>query len=405
MRVLMVAPEFPPGIGGMQAHAGETAARLAARGHHVLVLTEAANRSRQEDGPIDIRPVLGRNARAAAGSIRRAARDHASDVILLMNAGFAPIVTGSRSDLPPVVVRTAGNDAYGAWHGPRLPLRFLFWRLPHGRPGSLGSILRRVDQERRAAAVLSALSRCDRILCNSSYVLGRLRDLGVTDARLHLMVGGVDTEFFRPVAPEKRCGPQPEGAATLGIAGHLLPVKGIDVALRMMALAGSPLGSTILRVAGSGPESRGLQDLARSLNVAGRVEFLGSQSPAGMLRFYQGLDLYLQPSVEVRHESSGIVQVETMGRAICEAAACEVPVVASRTGGIPDVVENGVTGRLVPGGDPQALAAAVVDLLASPPERRRLGEAGRRLAVDRFSWEAVVRETERHLEEARRGRR
>jgi glycosyltransferase involved in cell wall biosynthesis len=322
-----------------------------------------------------------------------------------MNAGFAPIVTGSRSDLPPVVVRTAGNDAYGAWHGPRLPLRFLFWRLPHGRPGSLGSILRRVDQERRAAAVLSALSRCDRILCNSSYVLGRLRDLGVTDARLHLMVGGVDTEFFRPVAPEKRCGPQPEGAATLGIAGHLLPVKGIDVALRMMALAGSPLGSTILRVAGSGPESRGLQDLARSLNVAGRVEFLGSQSPAGMLRFYQGLDLYLQPSVEVRHESSGIVQVETMGRAICEAAACEVPVVASRTGGIPDVVENGVTGRLVPGGDPQALAAAVVDLLASPPERRRLGEAGRRLAVDRFSWEAVVRETERHLEEARRGRR
>jgi starch synthase len=124
-----------------------------------------------------------------------------------------------------------------------------------------------------------------------------------------------------------------------------------------------------------------------------------------MLRFYQGLDLYLQPSVEVRHESSGIVQVETMGRAICEAAACEVPVVASRTGGIPDVVENGVTGRLVPGGDPQALAAAVVDLLASPPERRRLGEAGRRLAVDRFSWEAVVRETERHLEEARRGRR
>jgi glycosyltransferase involved in cell wall biosynthesis len=69
------------------------------------------------------------------------------------------------------------------------------------------------------------------------------------------------------------------------------------------------------------------------------------------------------------------------------------------------VVENGVTGRLVPGGDPQALAAAVVDLLASPPERRRLGEAGRRVAVDRFSWEAIVRETERHLEEARRGRR
>ena len=401
----MVAPEFPPGIGGMQAHAGETATRLAARGHDVLVLTEAANRSRPDDRPIDVRPVLGRNPRAAAGSIHSAAHHHASDVILLMNAGFAPIVAGSRSGLPPVVVRTAGNDAYGAWHGPRLPLRFLFWRLPHGRPGSLGSILRRVDQERRAAAVLSALSRCERILCNSSYVLGRLRDLGVTEARLHLMVGGVDTDFFQPVAPGKRRGPPPDGAAALGIAGHLLPVKGIDVALRMLALAGSALGSTILRVAGSGPENRRLQDLAQSLNLGGRVEFLGSLSPAGMLRFYHGLDLYVQPSVEVRHESSGIVQVETMGRAICEASACGIPVVASRSGGIPDVVENGVTGRLVPGGDPQALAATVIDLLGSSLERRRLGEAGRRVAVERFSWEAIVRETERHLEEARRGRR
>ena len=405
MRVLMVAPEFPPGIGGMQAHAGETAARLAARGHDVLVLTDARNRSRAEDPPIDIRPVLGRNPRAASGTIRRAARHHASDVLLLMNAGFAPIVAGSRPALPPVVVRTAGNDAYGAWHGPRLPLRFLFWRLPHGRPGSLGSILRRVDQERRAAAVLSALSRCERVLCNSSYVLGRLRDLGVTEARLHLMVGGVDTDFFRPGAADMPRGPAPDGAAALGIAGHLLPVKGIDVALRMLALAGSALGPAILRVAGSGPEDRRLQDLARSLNLGGRVEFLGSQSPAGMLRFYRGLDLYLQPSVEVRHEWSGIVQVETMGRAICEAAACGIPVVASRSGGIPDVVENGVTGRLVPGGDPQALAAAVIDLLASPRDRSRLGEAGRRVAVERFSWEAIVRETERHLEEARGGRR
>jgi glycosyltransferase involved in cell wall biosynthesis len=402
MRVLMVAPEFPPDVGGMQVHAGETAARLAARGHDVLVLTDAANRSRQEEIPIAVRPVLGRNPRTVTVSIREAARRQASEVILLMNAGFAPFVTGPRAHLPPVVVRTAGNDAYGAWHGPRLPLRFLFWRLPHRRPGSLGSILRRLDQERRAAAVLSALSRCDRVLCNSSYVLARLRDLGVPGTRLHLMVGGVDTDLFRPAAPSERQEPRPNGAAMLGIAGHLLPVKGIDVALRMLMLMATAARSAVLRVAGSGPEDRRLQGLARSLNVAERVEFLGNLSPAGMVRFYRGLDLYLQPSVEIRHESSGIVQVETMGRAICEAAACGVPVVASRTGGISDVVEDGITGRLVPSGDPNALAAVVGALLDSPGECRRLGDAGRRAAVDRFSWSSIVRETERHLEEARK---
>src|SRR5437867_3090229 len=203
MRVLMVAPEFPPDVGGMQAHAAETAARLAARGHDVLVLTDSANRSRQEEAPFELRAALGRNPRATAACIRRAARHHAAEVILLMNAGFAPMVVAPRARLPPVVVRTAGNDAYGAWHGPRLPLRFLFWHLPHRRPGSLGSVLRRVDQERRAAAVLSALSRCDRILCNSSYVLGRLRDQGVPEARLHLMVGGVDTDLYRPAPREE----------------------------------------------------------------------------------------------------------------------------------------------------------------------------------------------------------
>src|SRR5262249_40595198 len=150
------------------------------------------------DAPFEVHSVLDRNPRAAAASIRSLVRRRASEVVLLMNAGFAPMALDSGPGRPPVVVRTAGNDAYGAWDGPRLPLRFLFWRLPHRRPGSLGGYLRRVDQERRVAAVLAALTRCARVLCNSSYVLSRLRDLGVPEARLRVMVGGVDTEVFHP---------------------------------------------------------------------------------------------------------------------------------------------------------------------------------------------------------------
>lgn len=140
--------------------------------------------------------------------------------------------------------------------------------------------------------------------------------------------------------------------------------------------------------------------MAIDLGIEGRVDFVGDLPADAMPAFYRGLDLYLQPSVEVVHEASRMPQAESMGRGLCEAQSSGLPVVASRSGGIPEVVVDGVTGRLVDSGDPKALAAAVLDCMDSPEARRRMGRAGRRLMIDRFSWEAIVGETERCLIEA-----
>jgi glycosyltransferase involved in cell wall biosynthesis len=154
-----------------------------------------------------------------------------------------------------------------------------------------------------------------------------------------------------------------------------------------------------LRIAGTGPDEVRLRALARELGVEDRVEFLGAVPLEKMPDFYRDLDLYLQPSIEISHEASGAVQAESMGRSLCEAQACGIPVIASRCGGIPDVVHDGVSGRLVVPGDAGALAETVAACLSKPDHLARMGEAGRRLAVERFSWEVVVGEMARSIEQ------
>lgn len=393
----MVAPEFPPEIGGMEIHAGKTAEILAAQGHTLHVFSRRLPAHHPDPVGFRLERVLTRDFRAGLRALRAGIRELGPDAVLLMNAGFAPLAA-SVEPLPPILVRTAGNDAYAAWHGPRLPLRFLAWRLPHARPGSLGWRLRRIDQQRRTGAVLAALARCARVLCNSHYSRDRLRQLGVPEGRLRVVAGGVDTAHFSPAASTlERTEP------TIGIAGHLLPIKGVDVALQALSsLRPSP---PRLRIAGAGAEEARLRQLVDRLGIAGRVDFAGEIPYARMPDFYRGLDVYVQPSREIRHPASGWVQAESMGRALCEAQACGVGVVASRSGGIPDVVAEGRTGLLVPTEDPAALAEAIAQLLASPARRAAFGRAARELAEARLSWDAVVTQTLAQIQESvREGR-
>src|SRR5262245_46630335 len=389
-RILIVAPEFPPSVGGMQIHSWKTARLLSARSIEVEVLTAAGRDGLPEEPSFPVRRVLTRNFSRNLRAIRKATLQLDPDCILLMNAGFAPLASAGFAGFPPILVRTAGNDAYAPWDGPRLPLRFLFWRLPASDPTSLGARLRGLDQSRRAEAVLEGLRRCDRILCNSSYTVSRLRAQGIPSGLLRAVLGGVDTTHFSPEGAGSSARAPGGNAPTLGVAGHLLPIKGLEVAIRALPhLAGKASGAR-LRIAGAGPEEESLQRLVGSLALEERVEFAGEVSYEAMPQFYRSLDVYLQPSVEIRHPASGALQAESMGRAIAEAMSCGLPVVASRSGGIPDVVREGASGILVPPGEPASLAAAISRLLDSPETRRAFAEAARRHAVATFSWDSVV---------------
>ena len=397
MRILLVAPEFPPATGGMAAHAGRMAALLAARGHTVRVLTMRENAPRTHDSSYHVTAGLTEHYAADMRRIRAEITASEPQVVLLANAGFARLALYPG---PPIVTRTVGNDVYGAWIGPHVPLRFLYWRLPHS-PGSLGARLRRLDQERRAAAVLEGVQHCAAVLCNSSYTRARLGQLGVPEQALHVVAGGVDTTIFCPNGRPAAL----SDTIVLGTAGGIRPIKGFSVAIEALAQLAARRHNLSLVIAGGEldahrAESAHVRAQAAALGVASRVTFLGNVPQDQMPDFYRRVSLYLQPSVPYREPASDVVQEESMGRALCEAQASGLPVIASRCGGVPEVVQEGRTGLLVPPGDAHALADAIERLLGQPELAQRMATAGRTWVVERFSWDAVVSATEALLERA-----
>jgi glycosyltransferase involved in cell wall biosynthesis len=129
-----------------------------------------------------------------------------------------------------------------------------------------------------------------------------------------------------------------------------------------------------------------LKKLAHELNIADRVHIVGFQDP--VQPFLASLDLYVHPAL-----------MEGFGIAVVEAMAMGKAVVATTTGGLPEVVAQGETGLLVPPGDAESLAAAVVSLLLDGVRREQLGSCGRARAQERFSLDASVRHVEQLYDE------
>ena len=172
--------------------------------------------------------------------------------------------------------------------------------------------------------------------------------------------------------------PQPSvrdsAAPVVAAVGRLVPEKGFDVFVHALARLPAVTGVLI----GDGPERGSLEALASELGVGDRLRILGwQQSPRALLA---DVDVVVAPS-----------RFEGFGLSIVEAMLAERPVVGARAGAIPELVADGETGMLVPGDDPVALAAAIARLVDDPELRRRMGERGRAVALERYRPDAVAR--------------
>jgi phosphatidylinositol alpha-1,6-mannosyltransferase len=396
MNLAIVAPDFPPSVGGMQTHALQVARHLA-RTHQVTVIAPPAPGAADVDASLAVRRSLRRQYWTSVLELRRLLARLAPDAVLALNAGYGML---GRVTPYPVVTRVVGNDFTRSWIGPHLPLRVLFWRLPIADPRALGPRLRRADQRYRNRWVLWGLRGSRRILCNSAYTRDALAEGGVTGPRVQVLIGGVDVATFSPR-------PRGKARARLGLpeapilctAAALRPKKGIDTTLRALPSLVGRYPHLLYLVLGTGGDEAALRALARELRVEAHVRFAGVRGHDQLPDFLAASDIYLQPSRAAVDPVTGCADVETMGRAVGEASACGVAVIASRSGGLPDMVRDGETGLLVPEDDPPALGAAIDRLLADAALRERFGRAGVDVARREFSWERVGEETERALRE------
>ena len=184
---------------------------------------------------------------------------------------------------------------------------------------------------------------------------------------------GIDRRLFRP----DRSRPAPSTPIEVGYVGRLAAHKGVQVLLDAVATD----DRLRLRCAGSGPQERELRAHTRDLGIADRVEFVGPLESVELAAFYRDLDVLAVPSLDTRS------WVEQFGRVAVEAMACGVPVVASASGALPDVV--GGAGQLVPPGDAKALASTIVALADDPTAWAAARDAGLARAAECL-WERVA---------------
>lgn len=222
------------------------------------------------------------------------------------------------------------------------------------------------------------------ILVNASAVRTRLRAGGYGRRAIAVIRNGVDLDRFAPRPPDEALRTTlglPPRAPLVVTVSRLNPMKGIDDFLKAAALLADRFAEARFVIVGDGSSRRQLEALTGPLGLAGRVVFTGTRLDVAAI--------LSQAAISVAPSLS-----EGLSNVVLESMAAGVPVVATRVGGTPELLDDGVTGLLVPPCDAPALAAAIGRLLGNEALARRLGGAARARVVDRFSLRHMVRQTE-----------
>ncbi|HVF88943.1 MAG TPA: N-acetyl-alpha-D-glucosaminyl L-malate synthase BshA [Blastocatellia bacterium] len=222
------------------------------------------------------------------------------------------------------------------------------------------------------------IEQSDAVTAISDYLKEATKDAFCTGCSIKVIYNFIDADYYRRIPSESvRQSLAPGGEKIILHISTFRPVKRIMDCIEVMARMKGRARARLI-MCGDGPERPEAEALAARLDVSDLVEFVGKQPQSRVRDYLSVADLLLLPS---QSESFGLVALEAM--------ACQVPVVATRVGGIPEVVEDGETGYLFEVGDVDGMAEAAVMLLTDDSRRELMGRNGRRVAT-RFATEKII---------------
>lgn len=193
----------------------------------------------------------------------------------------------------------------------------------------------------------------------------------------HVILGGVDTQKFSPDRSAPRDG-------SVVFVGRLLPHKGVN------DLVNAVRADMRLKIIGQAHDSRFYQDL-RALSEGKQVTFHHDFTDSDLVSAYRKALCVVLPSVYRTMYGQRTEVPELLGQTLLEGMACGAPAICTDVGGMPEIVEDSVTGFVVPANDPHALGEKLQWLRDHPDSAREMGQAARRKVVEKFTWPAVVR--------------
>jgi glycosyltransferase involved in cell wall biosynthesis len=393
LKILQICLRFHPAPGGVETHVLQISRVLKARGHDVQVYTTDLYKEtpfKKLDGPAQTTEEI------MGIKVRRFKAHTLGDE---MHYVFTPSLLGP-------ILRSKADiyhaHSYGYFHVNLAAMARKMTRTPfvmtaHFHPqwsmwgGQRRKSLRRVYDKLLGG---SSLDAADRVIVHTRNELGLMAGLGVDEDKVRVIPAGVDLASFTP---------RPDGKVfrdALGIdgpfilyAGRIAVNKGLDHLIQAFArirrrevqnMDGME-GLKLILVGEDHGLKSSLEKVAEKEGVADHVVFTGHIESERIFRSaYGACELLALPS---DYEAFGLVLVEAM--------ACGKPCVATRVGGIPEVVDEGRTGLIVDYGDIQGLARALTDVLADPEKAKAMGAAGRKRVEERFTWEIVTEQIEK----------
>jgi phosphatidyl-myo-inositol dimannoside synthase len=367
MRLLVFTTQFPPAVGGVETMTWQLSKHLQNMGEDITVLAPERSDAAKFDGGETL-------------SIKRYSLSDPQGFITKGKQKLALMKTLRQSviDAQADAVLCTGWDpcAYIASIA-RLP-RIPYFLIAHGMelmqlPRGFAARQTKAWMRRRA------LSGAKKIIAVSSYTRDRAVELGVPRQRVSVVPNGV-------VLAEPRRAAENGNGKVLMTVSRLVPRKGHDTVLRALPRVLEQLPDAVYRIVGTGPELQRLQELAKQLRISEQVEFFGQVSDGERQRLLSECNVFVLATRETPTDFEGL------GIAVLEAMQQGKPVVVTRAGGVPEIVDDGSTGLIVEADEPETLAEAMVELLRDPARASAMGRNAEVMVRERFGWDVIARQ-------------
>ncbi len=364
MKILQHCVYYPPEVGGLESHVAALSEGLVAMGHEVRVVT---GRSQPDLPQREVRSGVEIHrtwfpARNPAGWILHAlasvptTREGAAWADVVHAQAFASVVPCHMAVMGPGAGK--GTPLVATFHTSHFLVRA---KEPAWKP-ILGRLVSWPDHALAASTEIAEVAE------------------GLAPGHpVEALTNGVETDQFRPVTPSLT---PPPGTRYVVVPRRLFPKNGVEFALRALPLVRATIPEVEFLLIGDGPERTRLEALAHTLGVGSAAHFLGARPHEEMPGLLCSAELAVFPSLM---EATSVAALECM--------ACGIPVVATRVGGLPEIVDDTVGGLVEPA-DPPSLARGIVHALQRD-DRDQLGMRARQRVVDSWSNTRLVR---RHIE-------